>query len=148
VRTPDGAFTAFDAPGAGAHRNQGTIGWTINSAGTIAGSYTDPSGTYHGFTRSTSGTLTGFDVPGAGTKPYQGTTSLAINDAEAISGEFLRPDNASNGFVRLPSGTITTFTNPAACGLCDTISEGINAAGATAGYYSQAGSGYHGFLLR
>jgi hypothetical protein len=53
LRTPDGRFTTFDAPGAGTVVGsfQGTFPSTINSAGAITGSYTDANGVSHGFLR-------------------------------------------------------------------------------------------------
>ncbi len=52
LRTPDGKFTTFDAPGAGTSAGQGTVGITIDPAGEIVGLYTDASNVMHGFLRT------------------------------------------------------------------------------------------------
>jgi hypothetical protein len=51
VRTPDGAFTNIDAPGAGTGAQQGTWPYYSNSKGAVTGGYTDANGAYHGFLR-------------------------------------------------------------------------------------------------
>jgi len=40
-------FIEFEAPGAGTGALQGTLGFGMNTAGSIAGSYIDSSGVYH-----------------------------------------------------------------------------------------------------
>jgi hypothetical protein len=42
----------FDAPGAGTERGQGTVGSSLNPAGTVTGYDIDASGVYHGFLRT------------------------------------------------------------------------------------------------
>jgi hypothetical protein len=51
VRTPDGTFKTFEAPGADATPGSfnGTYPSSINGAGVITGSYQDSNNTYHGF---------------------------------------------------------------------------------------------------
>jgi hypothetical protein len=49
VRTPNGAITTFDVPGAGTGLFQGTIPAAINPAGAIVGWYVDASNVIHGF---------------------------------------------------------------------------------------------------
>jgi hypothetical protein len=51
VRSPEGKFTSFDAPGAGTGAGQGTLPAGINDMGEIAGSYLDADNVYHGFLR-------------------------------------------------------------------------------------------------
>jgi len=51
LRTPDGKFTTFDAPGAGSGNYQGTQPTGINAEGAITGFYVDANGVYHGFVR-------------------------------------------------------------------------------------------------
>src|SRR5579863_2371691 len=79
LRHRDGAFVSFDAPGAGlGHgKNQGTVSYSINDLGIIAGQFEDSSNVYHGFVRSPDNAFTTFDVSGAGTGANQGT--LAFN---------------------------------------------------------------------
>jgi len=52
VRTPDGAITTFDAPGAGTAPNQGTMAGATNPAGETAGAYIDSNNMFHGFLRT------------------------------------------------------------------------------------------------
>ena len=42
LRTPDGAVTVFDAPGAGTTFSQGTVTIGITPAGVVAGAYAGP----------------------------------------------------------------------------------------------------------
>ena len=51
VRTPEGKFIVFDAPGAGKDTWQGTQATAINPEGQITGYYTDKKGVVHGFVR-------------------------------------------------------------------------------------------------
>jgi hypothetical protein len=51
VRASSGTITTFEAPGAGAGAMQGTVCFSINSAGAIAGTYIDANYVYHGFVR-------------------------------------------------------------------------------------------------
>jgi predicted membrane protein len=51
VREPSGTITEFEAPGADVQKN-GTIAYSINAAGQIAGSYYDSAGILHGFLRN------------------------------------------------------------------------------------------------
>jgi hypothetical protein len=109
LRSPEGAFTKFDAPGAGTGSFQGTgcssdCPVVINDAGMIVGSYIDTNNVFHGFVRSPRGTVTTLDAPGAGTGAYQGTTcqfcSLGLNQSGAISGSYLDANNIYHGFLR------------------------------------------------
>jgi hypothetical protein len=49
LRTPDGSFTTFEAPGAGTGAGQGTVANTNNAAGDIVGVYQDASSVFHGY---------------------------------------------------------------------------------------------------
>src|ERR1022692_423721 len=53
LRTPNGQYISFDAPGAGlgAGLDQGTVAYSINDLGVIAGQFEDSSYVYHGFVR-------------------------------------------------------------------------------------------------
>jgi hypothetical protein len=49
VRSASGSVTTFEAPGAGKGMMQGTVSFSINPAGAVAGTYIDSSYVYHGF---------------------------------------------------------------------------------------------------
>src|SRR6516164_3722575 len=102
LRSPDGSFTIFDAPGAGTAANQGTGGFGINPAGVITGFYIDTNNTMHGFVRAKHGDITTFDAPGAGTGASQGTEPFANNPAGAATGFYIDADNVFHGFLRTP----------------------------------------------
>jgi hypothetical protein len=74
LRSPDGGFNAFDAPGASTTPGSGggTFPSSINNAGAITGRYADAHNVNHGFLRSPEGKLITFDVPGAGTNAGSG----------------------------------------------------------------------------
>jgi hypothetical protein len=139
-------FTTFEAPGAGDGPGEGTIGNSINGAGTIAGQYADASGVIHGFVRAADGAITTFDAPGAGA---DGTATVAqsIDAAGIIAGYYSDMGGVFHGFVRAAAGTITTFDAPGAgTGAGQgTFASSIDAAGAIAGWYSDASDVYHGF---
>src|SRR6266511_6099345 len=71
LRYENGAFTTFDAPGAGTGAGQGTRSFAISPGGEITGFYFDGTNATHGFLRDGKGVITTFDVPGAGTGPGQ-----------------------------------------------------------------------------
>ena len=52
LRAHTGKITTFDAPGAGTNSPQGTVSYSINSAGVIAGFYQDGNGVSHGLLRT------------------------------------------------------------------------------------------------
>ena len=146
MRSPDGAITPFDAPGA----VTGTFAQSINPAGAITGSYGDANQGSHGFVRAPDGTFTQFDVPGAGTGYERGTLPLGINPAGTITGYYVDANGVNHGFVRAKDGTITAFDAPGAGAETDqaqgTFVQGINPAGAIAGYSVDANNVAHGFL--
>ena len=51
-----------------------------------------------------------------------------------------------HGFLRTAAGVLITFDAPGAGGGEGTLAHSINAVGAITGYFSDAGSVYHGFL--
>ena len=154
LRAPDGAFTTFDAPGAGTGDGQGTFapifGFNINPQGTITGNYIDASNVSHGFVRAPDGTLTTFDAPGAGstTDSFQGTYPSSINQAGAICGAYIDDSNVFHSFVRAPDGTLTTFDAPGAGtgAFQGTVAFANNPAGAITGYYLDESNVNHGFV--
>lgn len=149
-------IVTYDAPGAGTSPGQGTTGFGISPAGTVAGSYIDSSNAFHAFVRTAAGVITTFDAPGAGTGAGQGTQAFSINAAGAITGYYTDATELSHGFVRNPDGAIITFDAPGAgrpvsCPpplLCSNGTQGvsINTAGAIAGQYVDTSGVFHGFL--
>src|ERR1700731_3835579 len=131
LRSPHGAFTSFDVPGAGTGSGQGTLAEDINPEGVIAGEYSDSGNVFHGFVRTEDGTITTFDVLGAGTGPTQGTFVGGINPEGTVMSTYVDPSNAFHGYARASHGTITTFdilgagTGPGQ----GTVPEAINAPG-------------------
>jgi hypothetical protein len=151
VRAPDGSITSFDAPGASTGNGKGTQAWSINTAGTIAGCYSDASGVYHGFARIASGATATFDVPGAGTAQGEGTFALSINAEGVIAGHYFDAKGLPYGFVRAANGAISAFGAPGAGtgtgnGYGGTYPTSINN-DAVAGWYMDANGVGHGFLL-
>ena len=123
VYPSNGTITTFDVPGAGGSNNDwfmvGTVAIGIDSAGDVAGAYTDTSTLRHGFLRSASGTVLTFDAPGAGVVGIccgfefeEGTAGVGINTAGEIAGAYLDADHVYHGFLRSASGGITTFEAP------------------------------------
>lgn len=145
VRSPEGRFTDFDAPGA-----DPVVGCTcpnsINDLGVIAGNTIDTGSVSHGFIRTPDGLFITFDdsqAP-AGTGANQGTTPAAITDFGVIAGNYVDGNNLSHGFVRTPDGNIATFDAPGASQ--GTYVGNINNFGAIAGTFYDANGVGHGFL--
>jgi hypothetical protein len=159
IRAPWGAFTTFDAPGAGTvpgvqgctESCQGTIPWGINPAGEITGQYMDANNVVHGFVRSANGAITTYDVPAAGTGPGQGTYGESINPTGEITGEYSDASSVWHGFIRFRDGAIIAFdapgagTGPGQGTLVATFS-GITPAGEITGYYFDDSNVAHGYV--
>jgi hypothetical protein len=144
VRTPDGRFTDFDAPGA-----DPIVGCTcpngINDLGVIAGNSVDTSSVSHGFLRTPDGQFVIFDdsqAP-AGTGAGQGTTPVGIADFGVIAGNYADGNYVNHGFVRTPDGKITTFDPP---GSVYTLVWSINNFGQIAGIFFDTNGVGHGFV--
>ena len=112
LRSPDGKFTTFEAPGADTGAYNGTSPAAINDLGVITGSYTDANGFDHGFLRSPDGKFTTFDVPGAG---GYGTTPIALNLEGAVVGWYTDSNYLFHSFVRYPDGKFSAFLAPGQC---------------------------------
>jgi hypothetical protein len=104
LRSPDGIFATFEAPGADttAGSFNGTLPENINLHGAITGQYLDANGVNHGFLRAPSGAITTFDAPGAGTAPGQGTIPTSNNVGGAITGSYIDANGVAHGFLRTP----------------------------------------------
>src|SRR6185312_7804033 len=80
VRDTDGTIKTFDA-----HKQSSTVPASINSKGTIVGTYYDiATGAAHAFVRGLSGKLSRFDPFGAA-----GSSASSINDRGAVTGWYL-----------------------------------------------------------
>jgi len=154
LRSPEGEFTAFDAPGAGttAGSGSGTFPDSINAAGAVTGHYTDGHNVNHGFLRSPGGKFTAFDAPGAGTNAGSGSGTFpnSINDAGAIAGHYTDGHNVNHGFLRSPGGRFTTFEAPGASTTAGsgngTFPKSIKNGGKITGNFANANNANHGFL--
>jgi uncharacterized membrane protein len=125
IRSLDGKYITFDAPGAAAvpGSNAGTNPSSINDLGEITGFYDDARGVTHGFLRTPDGKFKTIDVPGKGNN----TVPIALNLEGAVVGYYLDSSSQFHAFLRSPDGQFTTFDGP---GACDT--------GTSAGCYGSA----------
>ena len=150
LRDRNGAFTTFDAPGAGTGAGQGTFPFAISVGGEITGFYVDATNATHGFLRDEEGVITTFDVPGSGTGPGQGTAGGGFTPNGTIMGNYLDADNLSHGFLMDRTGAFTTFDAPDAGNvpgsLQGTYPFGINPNGAIMGWYVDVENVNHGFV--
>lgn len=154
VRSAQGTFTTFDAPGVaatnGSHDPHGTIPFRFDSAGDVVGFYTDATRASHGFIRAAGGKFTEFDVNGMGTGKYHILIPVGFDNAGEVAGLYMDASEIYRGFVRTSAGTITTFSAPGAGDAADseqgTSATCINGNGAIAGYYMDSGYAYHGFV--
>jgi hypothetical protein len=113
VRSPQGDFTLFNPPGtllapplSGVFDQHGSAVLitaprllSMNSEGTITGSYENTEGIEHAFVRNPYGTITSFDPP----RGVQ-TTATSINDNGVIAGSYYYNLDSQNaqGFLRIP----------------------------------------------
>lgn len=113
VRSPEGKFTTFEAPGADTtpQSYNGTVPNSINDAGAITGYYADASGNNHGFLRTREGVFTTFDVPGGSLL----TRGIGINVEGAVVGFYLNQNDVFLSFLRNPDGSFETWTDPGQC---------------------------------
>jgi hypothetical protein len=163
ARAANGTITApIDAPGASTGQSKkvqfsGTLADSINTAGDIAGIYTDTNGVNHGFLRAANGTTTApIDAPGTGTVGlFPGTLTASINTAGDITGVYEDANGLNHGFLRAANGAMTApLDAPGAStgsigGMFPggTVSLGINDSGAMTGGFFDANGVGHGFLL-
>jgi uncharacterized membrane protein len=114
VRTRDGEFTEFDAPGA-----DPIVGCTcpvsISDLGVITGFDIDTNGGRHGFLRTPDGNITTFDTPWTGTGAAAFTNPRAISLDGTIVGGYLDTNAAFHAFRRSPDGTFINFVAPGEC---------------------------------
>lgn len=102
LRSPNGKFTTFDAPGAGTSVGEGTgcssdCPVSLNDWGAITGVFIDANFVAHGYVRNPQGKIETVDPLGsAGTLPF------SINDWGVIAGYFIDTNNVFHGFLRIP----------------------------------------------
>ena len=147
---------SFDAPGAGATTGsfEGTACYSdcsalINNFGAIAGTYQDANNVFHGFVRSPEGKFTTFDAPGADTTAgdFNGTFVNGINDAGAIAGFSVDASGGAHGFLRSAEGAITTF-DVIGSAQGTTTPNALNLEGAIVGFYADQNGVFRPFLRR
>jgi hypothetical protein len=151
LRSREGNFTTFEAPGADLGSFNGTAPCCINDLGAVTGVYYDKTGFSHGFVRSREGKFTSFDVPGVG---GFGSTPLAINLEGAIVGVYTDSNFSFHAFQRSPEGEFETWIGPDACtgngaeGCFGSGASNINVFGIVAGGYEDDGGNFvhHGFV--
>ena len=102
LRSPQGKFTTFDAPGAGTSSGQGTgcpsdCPTSLNDLGQITGNYIDANFVFHGYLRDLDGKIVTVDPVGT-----IFTFSSAINEPGAITGYYLDGNFVVHGFLRIP----------------------------------------------
>jgi hypothetical protein len=124
-------FTNFDAG-----NETYTVAGGISSNGTVAGYATNSSGATDGFTGSGL-VYTSFDVPGGVGQTF--ATGISPSGSATI-GYYVDANSVSHGF--LYGGSFTPIDAPNAT---STVATGVNAAGTTVGYYTDA-TGTHGFM--
>jgi uncharacterized membrane protein len=124
----------------------GTFAQSINGNGAIAGNYLDAFNAIHAFVRRSDNSLIPFDFPGATTLTF----AQGINDSGTIGGLYLDANGVNHGFLRDENGIFTTFDAPGAdntpFAYQGTYVNGINEAGAVAGYLVDVNSVYHSFI--
>jgi hypothetical protein len=152
LRTPDGHFISFDAPGAGLGHDldEGTVAYSINDWGVIAGQFQASSQVFYAFIRFPDGSFTVFADPDAGSGPFQGTVAFNINLEGATAGVYFAPNAndvvVEHGFVRSPDGTFTSIDPPGSTGTMVCEETCLNPEGAITGFYSDQYGGVHGFV--
>jgi hypothetical protein len=101
-RTPDGAFTTFDAA-----TYPPCCIWSapsgITPGGNIVGSFNDGRTINHGFLRAKSGVIATFDAPGAGQGYNQGTLPLGVTPGGEIVGLYRDANDVTHGFIFTPT---------------------------------------------
>ena len=148
LRDKNGAFTTFDAPGAGTELARVRLASQSAPVGRLQDST---------LTRPMRATVScgirmvsspPIDVPGSGTGPGQGTFGGGFTPNGTIMGNYVDADNLSHGFLMDKNGAFTTFDTPGAGTgpFQGTYPFGINANGAITGWYVDATDVNHGFV--
>jgi hypothetical protein len=154
LRSPDGRFTSFQAPGADTNPAdaEGTNATAINALGAITGYYGDSKGLVHGFLRRPDGTFMTFEVPGSG---GYGSFPIGLNLEGAIVGYYSDSNYVIHAFLRHPDGTFATWVGPGSCdtgpgnvtGCYGSAAFSINVFGMIAGGYEDNSGNFVGHGL-
>jgi hypothetical protein len=154
VRSADGKFTSFEAPGADttADSFNGTWAQGINDLGEITGYYADATGLTHGYVRNAFGLSKSFDAPAG----EIGTTPLYINLEGAVVGYALDTNLLFHAFLRRPDGTIVDFVGPGSCtsgilgGCYGSSATYVDLVGTAVGHFEDNSGNFvaHGLLRR
>jgi hypothetical protein len=155
IRSADGKYTSFDAPGANPDPNVGgTFPQAINQLGDVTGYYGDANSVFHGFVRSADGRFTTFDFPTTCTKTstppddcaFEGSFPSAVNDLGDVVGTYYGEDGNSHGFWRRADGTIKRVDVAGAGNQTDI--QTINDFGQMTGIVFDANAVEHGLLVK
>lgn len=156
LRTLNGKFTKFDAPGNIAAFAAFSFGqnFYINPVGVIAGTYFQViagnpfGGNYQVFIRALDGTVTTF-AAGTNTPCCTWSFPTGINLEGAIVGSYNDANTINHGFLRARDGSIRTFDAPGAGVGYDqgTAPLGITDLGEIMGELIDLNSVVHGFVL-
>jgi uncharacterized membrane protein len=136
LRTANGKTTVLDVPSA-----LYTQPASINSKGSITGTYGAADGSVGAFIRSPSGTYSYFQAPGINSAGFQ--EPLIMDDENRVVGTVVDSQGHTHGFVRSPEGIATVFDYP---GASYTEFVGIDCYGNVAGLYLGS-SGNHGLIM-
>jgi hypothetical protein len=147
IRARNGHITTFDAPGAGlgANLNEGTVPYSINDFGVIAGQYQDSSFVFHGFIRYPWGTFTTFEVTGAAASAGAGTQAVSINNWGETAGFYVN-DAGTHGFVRSWNGASAGFDPAGSIYTQVCLESCLNDAGTAVGFFLDGSLVFHGFV--
>jgi hypothetical protein len=102
LRTSDGNFTSFNAPGAGKGAGQGTgcpsdCPISLNNKGALTGVYIDANNVYHVYLRSPDGKIVTAEPAGSIYSQPAG-----INDLGTIAGYYADANGVYHGYLRIP----------------------------------------------
>jgi len=159
LRAASGTITApLDAPGAGTGASgkvnfSGTAPASINTAGDIAGVYSDGSAN-HGFVYTASSgspAFTTFDAPNVVLSGlFPGTLAASMNAGGVISGVYTDANGDHHGYVRAADGTITSPVDDPnsvySTAFSGTLLLSINTTSQMTGTYQDADYVFHAFV--
>jgi hypothetical protein len=148
LRSADGHFVSFDAPGAGLghFQDEGTVAYAISDFGLITGQYQDAALRFHGFIRYPDGYFVTVDAPDAGTGEFSGTLAFNVNIEGETAGVYYDAQSNEHGFVRSTSGDITEFDPAGSLGTMVCEETCLNLEGTAVGFYFDATATIHGFM--